>query len=207
MHTLRRGALSRVHHPALQLALLGLVFFAFGAFRAHAADTQVAIPVGQVVDFGSAVALSMVNQISAVIYSLLAVWGARLLGKPTWALISLYVTRELVKQSIVAGINSVAGAEHGVVLTIDLANQVIANSVDWLMAKIPPVFRRFVGTPQEVAQLVLAQLHIEPDHSLSTSVVKAPPVQSSVGDHIVPPAPPIVPANSAGSAVVGRAAR
>ena len=155
-------------HAALALACV----LAFPAL-ALAADTAVTAPIGDLV---ATVLVPVAHALLALALPMLAaLLGRAILQVAPWA--GLFITQRRLEQMVQAvtdyGLNAVAGAAKGQVLTVDVGSEVIAAAVRYALAEVPPKVIKAAGGPEGIARLVFRALHLEADASEANTLVPA----------------------------------
>lgn len=132
---------------------------------APAADTSVAIPLGQW--------LSLIQgTLGTVLMGLLGMALTTLPAPLAWA-IRAYGEDKIVQQAISLAINAVPGAAKGEPLTVEVANPVLAHGLQWVTDNVPKFAIKLMGGEDAIKAKLFAALHLTPDASAAALGVKA----------------------------------
>ena len=142
--------------PTLASALALPVLLALAA-SAIAADTTVSVPVGEWV--------AAVAEVATVILVAAAVWALRMLPQPVYRLLMMVRAEQLIERAIGYGIQSVAGAARGRILTVDVGNRVLAAAARYAVESAGDVVA-WIGGEAEVRRKILARLDLVPEASV-----------------------------------------
>lgn len=157
----------------LLFAALGIVLAALlHPAAAMAADTTtVAVPIGD-----------WLQQAVPIVAGLSATWVMWLLSRLPAQWLALAKTArfdQLLVNAIGYGLNAVAGAEKGKVLSVDLGNKVVAAALQYAIDNGSEAVIKWAGGRDVVAQKIIARLPLDSDAAVVPSaggmIVKAVP--------------------------------
>ncbi len=150
-------------------ALVALTFAALAPASAFAADvaTSVAVPVGDWLGALSGPLIQIVGALAlAALGRVLLLLPAPLVG----VLKTLHVD-QLLERAVDYGINAVATAEKGKVLSVPIGNQVAAQALTYAVTMGPGWLTKFTGGPDALAKMITARIPFEA--SASVGIVSA----------------------------------
>ena len=70
---------------------------------------------------------------------------------------------QLLTKAITFGVNTVVGAEQGKTLTINTAYPVLNQALAYVLEHGPSWLEQFAGTPDQLAQKIVARLPLDPE--------------------------------------------
>lgn len=139
----------------LFLAALAAVFLAAIPALADTplGNTVITVPWGDVV-------AGIVPVLSTLILGGL-LWIAQTVAPPLYGILRTAQVEQLMTKAVDFGLNAVAGAAKGQVLTVDVGNEVVKEIVTYGLTHGGQWFIDFAGTPEEIAQKAYARLNLE----------------------------------------------
>jgi len=101
-------------------------------------------------------------------------------------LLKSVLTEQVLQKAISYGINAVAGAVKGRQLHVTVANDVVANAVDYVVTNAPDWVVQWLGGAEGIKARILARIEIAPGGKVdaATQVVEPAPAAAA------PPTPP-----------------
>lgn len=136
------------------IILLALVATAAAVTPAHA--ETVSVPwgdwVASVLTIGSDNLLLLVAAFLAFI--------VRQLPSRIVAILQTWQVEQILARAIVAGINKTAGAAQGKAMTVEIANEVIAKAVQYVVDNGPSWLIKWVGGEEGIRDKVIARLPV-----------------------------------------------
>lgn len=112
------------------------------------------------------------DAIVAVILALLARLLA-ILPATVGSLVKTLQVEQLLARAVDFGINAVAGAAKGRVLTADLGSQVLAEAANYAVQHGPKGIVDWMGGPAALREMILARLSLAPEASAAEILPKA----------------------------------
>lgn len=149
-------------------------FLLLGTGTALAGDGgKVEIPLGDWI-----VAISQfVGQILVPALLGAAVWAGRMISPALGAWLAAQRTaavEQLLQRAVDYGLNAVAGAAKGKVLTVDVGSQVLGEALGYAVRQGPGKLLTWVGGTDALQRMILARLHL--DENATRQGVGLPPV-------------------------------
>jgi hypothetical protein len=155
------------------LAVLALAAMPALAFAQAISPTQIQAPIG---DWISA-ALPYVAWVIALLWA----WALRFLPASVVSILKTAQVEQLLKHAIGYGLNAVAGATKGQILTADVGNEVIAKAVAYAVEHGPSAIISWLGGEKGLRDRIIARLDLHPDVEVIPDVYRLtqapPPVQ------------------------------
>lgn len=149
--------IARYFGAALIACACTLAFTAAPALAAEvaASPTTVSIPIG---DY----AASAVPFINSILLALIG-WLFRKLPGNFVAILKTMQADQLLTKAIDYALNAVAGAAKGKVLTVDVANHVLAEALNYALSHGAGWLVTWLGGEQVIAQKIIARLNLDTD--------------------------------------------
>jgi hypothetical protein len=148
---------------AMVLVLVATLYA--GAFinLAHAQDavapsTEIIIPWGNWLSDAASTVVMVVGAIVA--------WGLRLLPARILAVVQTAQLDQLLLKAIDFGVNKTAGASKGRELNIDVANSVLAESLQYAITNAPGWMVAWAGGELALRDKIIARLEVKADVAL-----------------------------------------
>lgn len=126
---------------------------ASGAPVATAAADAVSVPIG---DWLAGASAYLGEALAA-----LALLMLRRLPSQLVALLQTLRVEQLLEKAIQYGVNSVAGASTGRVMTITVGNKVLAEAMRYAADRAPASIIRWIGGPERLAEMIWARLELD----------------------------------------------
>ena len=128
-----------------------------------ATDTSITIPWGT---WLSSAAGALIEVMVAALVAVVT-WLASKVSTPIASLLKTLLTEQLLSRAVTYGINAVAGAAHDKALSINVSNQVVRTAAQYALDHGPSWLIEWLGTPEEIAEMIIARLKLEPEASVS----------------------------------------
>lgn len=138
------------------------LILALTASAALAQTTAVQVPVG---NWTVATLAFIRDSIPAIVAGVVA-WGFRFLPEQIVAILKGMRVEQIISRGIDYGINAVVGAVRGKTLSVDVANEVIAEALQYILDRIPGALLSWIGGPDKLKGMIAARLNVEPDAAL-----------------------------------------
>jgi hypothetical protein len=116
--------------------------------------------------------LQLVQWLASVLIPI-AVAGLGFVRGPIGMVLRAYLTEKKMAELVGYGLNAVAGAAKGKVLTVDVGSQVLAVVAQRALDDSPRYILKLLGGEEGIRAKALAMLHLEPDASTETLAVSA----------------------------------
>lgn len=103
--------------------------------------------------------------IGAIGWALMALvaWGMRMLPGQVVAILVTMRADQLFQKAIDYGLNAVAGAAKGKVLTVDVGNAVLAEAAQYVLDNAPGWLVKWLGGPEQIVKKLFARLNLAPE--------------------------------------------
>lgn len=147
--------------PFIRAAIAALIIGVFAAFpaladivtSAPASISTVVIPWGGIVS-------ALTPAVGLLIFGGV-MWIAKTIAPALYAILRTAQVEQLLKNAIGFGVNAVPGAVAGKTLSVNVGNDVLAQSLTYAVYHGGAWLQEFAGTPYELAEKLYARLSLE----------------------------------------------
>lgn len=157
---------------ALMVCMMPIAYFIMPP--AYAADGQVVVP------WGDWISVILTTLQSVPIASIVAAWLVFVMvkaGLPQGIadIIKVSLTDQVLNKAIQFAINAVSGATQGKKLEIHVANQVVEEAADYVIANGPAWIVDWLGGVDAIKKRILARIELVPEAKITSDNVVTTP--------------------------------
>ena len=150
---------SYVWRVALVVSILTIV-----SVTAFAQDTTVEVPVGALVDQW----IGIVTSVLVMLLLVVSTFVIAKLPKPFQDLARTFLTEQLLRRAVDYGVNAVRGATKDKVVSVDVGNLVVAQSLQYAVDNGSSWLIAWLGGPEAIKKMIIARLPVAEDTGVLT---------------------------------------